>query len=98
MHSVFITLNYANSEELRSYLERHGFETDIIDRYTGDSINEKEFSTLLHTSADRFLISFSYMGDKFPPQRVFKKIFSEENKDGIIEFEASFGPESTFID
>lgn len=96
MHSVYVMLNYANSEDLRSYLERYGFETDITDRYTGDPIDEKKFSTLLHTSADRFLISFSYNGDKFPPQRVFKKIFAEENKEGILEFEASFGVESTF--
>ena len=95
MYSVYVLRNYVNSEELRDYLERNGFETSIISKITGSYVDERKDQYAIQTFADGYFAAFTYNGDKWPPQRVFKKI---NNDDGIIEFEAVFGDEPSFND
>lgn len=95
MYSVYVLRNYVNSEELRDYLERNGFETSIISKITGGYVDERKDQYAIQTFADGYFAAFTYNGDKWPPQRVFKKIMDD---DGIIEFEAVFGEEPSFND
>ena len=95
MYSVYVLRNYVNSEELRDYLERNGFETSIISKITGGYVDERKDQQTIQTFADSYFVAFTYNGDKWPPQRVFKKI---KDDDGIIEFEAVFGNEPSFND
>ena len=74
MYSVYVLRNYVNSEELRDYLERNGFETSIISKITGGYVDERKDQYAIQTFADGYFAAFTYNGDKWPPQRVFKKI------------------------
>ena len=84
--SVYVVREYVNSEEIREYLEKKGFETSIRSKITGDYVDE-ENSSMLHSFADSYLIYFVYEGDKFPSQRVFQRIKDEP---GILNFDISF--------
>lgn len=95
MYSVYVLREYVNSEDLRSYLEKRGFESAITSKLTGEFVDEDENRSLIQSFADQYLISFFYEGDKFPSQQVFKRIFAE---DGIVTFEATFGIEPEFND
>ena len=95
MYSVYVLREFVNSEGLRDYLEKRGFETAISNKVTGDYVDEEKNRSTIQSFADDYLISFFYEGDKFPSQQVFKRIFAE---DGIISFEATYGIEPKFID